>query len=202
VNEFLEECRREWRRLGVPDPVASEMAADLTADLEEAEAEGGSPEDVLGNAAFDPRRFAASWAVARGVTNPPVPPVPAVADRRTFWRPPVSVALIALLGLVVLGAGFVLAVGRSSSSIAIASRQIVDGRGPLRLLLPGPPRRIIPVGPFFGTQVAGVSVHPLALLLLIVAVVGIGVLALLYWSPWSGPRRLRRDQGRGTANWN
>src|SRR5580700_2221841 len=70
VNEFVEECRREWRRLGVPDPIANEMAADLTADIEEAEAEGGSAEDVLGNSVFDPQRFAASWAVARGVTSP------------------------------------------------------------------------------------------------------------------------------------
>ena len=33
MNEFVEECRREWRRLGVPDPIANEMAADLTADI-------------------------------------------------------------------------------------------------------------------------------------------------------------------------
>ena len=66
--EFVEECRREWRRLGVPDPIANEMAHDLTADIEEAEAEGGSAEDVLGNSLFDPRRFAASWANTRGVT--------------------------------------------------------------------------------------------------------------------------------------
>ncbi len=71
VNEFVEECRQEWRRLGVPDPIANEMAADLTADIEEAEAEGGSAEDVLGNSVFDPRRFAAAWAGARGVTAPP-----------------------------------------------------------------------------------------------------------------------------------
>jgi hypothetical protein len=199
VNEFLEECRREWRRLGVPDPVANEMAADLAADLEEAEAEGGSPEDVLGNAAFDPRRFASSWAVARGVTNPPPPPLPPVAERRSFWRPSISVALITLLGVVVLGAGLVLAVGRSSTSIAVVSRRIVGGRGPLPLFLPGPPKRIGPLGPFFGMQVAGVSVHPLAVLLLIVAVVGLGLLAL-YWSPWSGARRLRRDRGRGSAS--
>ena len=31
MNEFIEECRREWRRLGVPDPIANEMAADLAA---------------------------------------------------------------------------------------------------------------------------------------------------------------------------
>jgi hypothetical protein len=48
VNEFIEECRREWRRLGVPDPIANEMAADLVADIEEAESEGGTAEDVLG----------------------------------------------------------------------------------------------------------------------------------------------------------
>src|SRR5579863_1740210 len=91
VSEFVDECRREWRRLGVPDPVANEMAADLTADLEEAEAEGGSPEDVLGNSAFDPRRFAAAWAAARGVTSPPIP------DRRSLWRPPIAIALAVLL---------------------------------------------------------------------------------------------------------
>jgi hypothetical protein len=70
VNEFVEECRREWRRLGVPDPIANEMAADLTAAIEEAEAEGGSAEDVLGNSVFEPQRFAASWAGARGVRLP------------------------------------------------------------------------------------------------------------------------------------
>jgi hypothetical protein len=27
MNEFVEQCRREWRRLGVADPLAGEMAA-------------------------------------------------------------------------------------------------------------------------------------------------------------------------------
>src|SRR5438128_11349072 len=67
VKDFVEECRREWKRLRVPDPVANEMAADLAADLEEAEAEGVSPEELLGSGASDPRSFAASWAAARGV---------------------------------------------------------------------------------------------------------------------------------------
>jgi hypothetical protein len=67
VNEFVDECRSEWKRLGVPDAVANEMAADLAADLEEAEAEGASPEDVLGSGAFDPRSFAGAWAAERGV---------------------------------------------------------------------------------------------------------------------------------------
>jgi len=41
------------------------MAADLEADLNEAEADGLAPEEVLGNGIFDPRSFAASWADER-----------------------------------------------------------------------------------------------------------------------------------------
>jgi hypothetical protein len=67
VSEFIAECRREWRRLGVPEPAANEMAADLTADLKEAEKEGVSAEEVLGSGAFDARAFAASWASERGL---------------------------------------------------------------------------------------------------------------------------------------
>jgi hypothetical protein len=69
VNDFVGECRREWRRLGVPDPVANEMAADLRADLEEAAAEGATPEDVLGAGAFDACAFATAWAAERGVIH-------------------------------------------------------------------------------------------------------------------------------------
>jgi hypothetical protein len=68
VNEFVEQCRREWRRLHVPDADADEMAAELAADLEQAEAEGVSAEEVLGAAAADARSFAAAWAGERGVT--------------------------------------------------------------------------------------------------------------------------------------
>jgi hypothetical protein len=67
VSEFIAECRREWRRLGVPEPAANEMAADLAADLNEAEQEGVSAEEVLGSGVFDPRAFAASWATERGL---------------------------------------------------------------------------------------------------------------------------------------
>jgi hypothetical protein len=63
VNDFVEQCRREWKRLGVRSAVADEMAAELTADLEE----GASPEDVLGSDAADPGSFAAAWARERGV---------------------------------------------------------------------------------------------------------------------------------------
>jgi len=67
VNDFVEQCRREWKRLGVPDSVAEEMAAELAADLNEAEADGISARELLGNAATDPRSFAASWADERAV---------------------------------------------------------------------------------------------------------------------------------------
>ncbi len=29
MSDFVQQCRREWERLRVPDPVANEMAADL-----------------------------------------------------------------------------------------------------------------------------------------------------------------------------
>ena len=69
MNEFVEECRREWQRLGVPDSIADEMAAELEADLQEAEAEGVSAEEVLGTGAIDPRTFATDWAAGRGVVQ-------------------------------------------------------------------------------------------------------------------------------------
>jgi hypothetical protein len=67
VNDFVEQCRREWKRLRVPDAVADEMAAELEADLEDAQAEGASPAEVLGQGASDPKSFASAWASERGV---------------------------------------------------------------------------------------------------------------------------------------
>ena len=199
MSEFVEECRREWRRLGVPDPVANEMAADLTADLEEAEAEGGSPEDVLGNSAFDPRRFAAAWAVARGVT---ASPAPAASDRPPFWRLPVAIVLTALLGLLTAAAGVALLVGYRARSFAFAVQRITVAPGPHRIFAPGSGRMVIPgplSPPFFGTQVAGVGADPAAWVLFIVGSVGIVLLVVLYWLPLTGPRRKHE---RRTPSWN
>ena len=112
--DFVEECRREWRRLGVPDPIANEMAADLSADIEEAEAEGGSAEDVLGNSVFDPRRFAAAWARARGVIGRPAAvdsftlPEP---DRHSLLRTAMAIAL-AVVGFLAILAAAALVVGQ------------------------------------------------------------------------------------------
>jgi hypothetical protein len=189
VNEFVEECRREWRRLGVPDPIANEMAADLTADIEEAEAEGGSAEDVLGNSVFDAQRFAASWAGARGVTAPVLPDGP---PRRRAFPVVVLAAIAAFFGL----AAIALVIGRHSAAVSV--RRILGGPGPVHVFRSGsvsPPLRSF----VFGPQFAGHN-WPLVLLagsLFLACVVALG-LAALYWSPW--PRRglqaLARMPGR------
>jgi hypothetical protein len=184
VNEFVDECRREWRRLGVSEPIANEMAADLTADIEEAEAEGGSAEDVLGNSAFDPRRFAGSWAVARGVTAPPMPMAPV---RR--W-PVLAFGLVGCMALLALGAAVLLG-GRQSASAAISFRRGQGGPRSVRVV-PGSPLILQHIQHFPGLAL-------IALLLLVVGVVGIG-LAVFYGFRWSGgrigPWEIRRYRAR------
>jgi hypothetical protein len=106
MSPFVEECLREWKRLGVADPVANEMAADLEADIAEAETDGGSAEDVLGNEAFDAPAFARSWAESRGVIPEQTQPAPVARPssiRR--WYPIAGIAaclLLALFGAVLL----------------------------------------------------------------------------------------------------
>jgi hypothetical protein len=130
VNEFVEECRREWNRLGVPDPVANEMAADLEADLAEAAADGASPEDVLGTGAFDARSFAATWAAERGLVRA------APATRR---RIPVALAAFAALAIV----GLLLLVATPARTTRVA----VPGAVPRVAFLPAPRLRQRPLLP-------------------------------------------------------
>ncbi len=99
---FVDECRGEWKRLGVPDAIANEMAAELSADLAEAEAEGASPEDVLGSAVFDPRAFAASWAEERGIIGQ------ASAARPRSLVIALVVALAVFLALTAAGAALLI----------------------------------------------------------------------------------------------
>ncbi len=210
MNEFVEECRREWQRLGVPDPVASEMAVDLTIDIEEAEAEGGSAEDVLGSSLFDPRGFAAAWASARGVTAQsaaPAPSAPLVSsvpaaplrtpsfvDRITSRRWPLvagSLGILAALAGIMAVAG-ALVVGRNSSAVAAPIRRILRVPGS-HLLGPGsmtlPARHFLP-GPLFAVNHGGGFV-PLAAIVLLVGLIGLG-LAVAAWFLWS-----RRHSWRG-----
>jgi len=190
VSQFVEECRREWKRLGVPDPVANEMAADLEADLQEAEAEGASAEEVLGSSAFDPQAFAASWAAERGVIQPA--PVTGIRSRRRS-RMPAAISVFALIAII----GAVLAIGASSSGrtrLALAPPFAAPG---LRLEVPRW-RLVTPAPPPTSAQVLAVDVNgsradlrPIGLLLLVIVFVGI-ILSMLYWSPWANPRHWPR----------
>ena len=133
MNDFVEQCRREWARLGVSDAVANEMAADLSADLEEAERDGVAAEEVLGVGAFDAPAFAHSWAAERGVI-PPTPPAPSRPNKPPGERRWGSVALG---GAVALGvAGVLLAIVAASQ---LALRRVAGAvPAPLRLPLRSP----------------------------------------------------------------
>ena len=199
MSEFVEACRREWRRLRVPDAVANEMAADLEADLKEAEAEGATPEDVLGSSAFDPRSFAAAWAAERGVIGP-------VAVR--VERAPVRSRVIAALAVsaLVAVAGIVLALAAApdgSTRMALARPAGVKVIGPFglpgaKVIRPrakgilGLPRlrfgvaSVAPAPPYVvNVSSGGDDLRTIGVILLIVGVGGL-VLTLVYWSPWGG----------------
>lgn len=182
--EFVEECRKEWKRLGVPDPIANEMALDLTSDIDEAVADGGSAEDVLGNSLFDPRRFAAAWASARGVTGPTIlvdPLTPAAIDRHP-WNRPLMIATVSLFGFLFALAAAALVIGRHGVAVAATI-----GR---RVALPRPPR-------FFGTPVHLISgpsfpAGPLVALALVFLLAGFAVVSLAILYRTLGPNRNSR----------
>ncbi len=175
ANDFVEECRREWRRLRVSDRVANEMAADLKADLDEAEAEGASPEAVLGSEAFDPRSFAASWAAERGVVGPPPTRVDRLPRRSRLLAGVGVSALVALIGVALVSV-------RAGVSVAVA-----QARPAFRF-----PPSLLPVPE--GSVVQSHAVFPtIGLLLLLVGIVG-AILAIVCWSRWTVrvyPRRSR-----------
>jgi hypothetical protein len=111
VNAFVDECRREWKRLRVPHQLTEEMAAELEADLIEA----GSAEELLGPAATDASSFARDWAIERGVVR-----------RR---RHPVIPTVLATLALVstIAGAGLLLHESDSDSSPPERTAVVVPG---------------------------------------------------------------------------
>jgi hypothetical protein len=100
MSAFVEECRREWKRLGVPDLLADEMASDLEADLEEAQTEGVAAAEILGES--DPRRFAATWASERGLVGEPAPQPR--RTRRWIWIV-VGLVVVFLLAVVLAVVG-------------------------------------------------------------------------------------------------
>jgi hypothetical protein len=108
MTAFVEECRREWKRLGVPDLLAEEMASELEADLAEAEADGLSAAELLGES--DPRRFAATWARERGLVTEPRP-----RSRKRIW---IGLAAGAVLVVVALSTLALVRVGGGSAQPA------------------------------------------------------------------------------------
>jgi len=97
MSDFVEQWRAELKRLGVPESIAEEMAADLGADIREAEADGISAEELLGSSASDPRAFAASWATERGL----VQIRPDQATRRRGRLPLAAFTAVAAIALIV-----------------------------------------------------------------------------------------------------
>ncbi len=182
MNEFVEECRREWKRLGVAAPVANEMAADLEADLREAASEGVSAEEVLGTGAFDPRSFAAAWAAERGVVARPQaasagPRIATGLLRR--WGVLAVVAASALVACI----GAALALRRSASSEAFGSP----------FAAPVPQWRFpVPAGFATPMQLDGGHAAELGMILIVVGVLGF-VFATLAWSPWAARGRSMRS---------
>jgi hypothetical protein len=160
MSDFVEQCRGEWRRLGVPDPLADEMAADLASDLAEAEAEGVSAEEFLGSSAFDPRSFAASWAAERGV-------IPEPAGEGNGRRRPLALVTFTALAAVAL---------------VVAALLLVTGQPKVTLATSG----TNPLGP--GHQVLRTSAAaPIEWILLFLAVAALGFAAWL-WSRWGRSR--------------
>ena len=169
MSDFVEQCRSEWKRLAVPDPLAEEMAADLASDLRDAEAEGVSAEEYLGSSFFDPRSFAASWAAERGVI--PVPPSRGNARR----RPLILVAFTALAAIALVVTALLLLTGKPTVSV-VASRAASSH------LSSPPPAPFGPPGA--SRQVLYTSASaPVELILLFFAIVALGF-AVWLWTRW------------------
>jgi hypothetical protein len=168
MSDFVEQCRREWRRLGVPDPLAEEMAADLASDLGEAEAEGLSAEELLGSSVFDPRSFAASWAAERGI----IPPPGRGGVRR---RPLVLAAFTAVAAITLIVAALLLLTGEPKVSL-VKSRAM-------------PPQLSASPGLRLNRSVvhSASAAAPVEWILLFLAIVALGFAAWL-WSSWGRSR--------------
>ncbi|MFF5703566.1 hypothetical protein ACFY7H_13810 [Streptomyces sp. NPDC012794] len=61
-TQILAACRSNWEYRGIDDASVREMLDELSAHLEDAEAAGRTPQDVVGD---NVRAFAAAWARAR-----------------------------------------------------------------------------------------------------------------------------------------
>jgi hypothetical protein len=172
VSEFVEQCRAEWRRLGVADALADEMAADLASDLEEAEADGVPAVEYLGRSASDPQSFAAFWASERGIV--PAPPSAEKGNRR-----PLALAVFTCLAAIaVIVAALLLATGEPKVTLT-ASR-----RPPLHLPT-HPGGSALPSGTVHRVQASAAA--PVEWILLFVAIAALGFSVWL-WLRWRRSR--------------
>ncbi len=170
MSDFVEQCRTEWKRLGVPDSIAEEMAADLASDIREAEADGISVEELLGNSASDPPAFAASWATERGI-------VPVRSGRANSRRG--RLALMAFTGVaatVLIVAALLLATGEPKVAL------VTSGATP-------PPHFLGATASFVPppSRVQASAAAPIEWMLLCLAIVALGFSAWL-WSRWGRAR--------------
>jgi hypothetical protein len=173
MSDFVEQCRAEWRRLGVADPLAEEMATDLATDLKEAEADGVSAEELLGRSVFDPRAFAASWASERGII--PAPPTRTTSRR----RPIVLMAFTVIAAIAVIIAALALLAGQPNVSVAdVRTARPQPIMPPAPFVLPGAGRHVV-----LNTSASA----PVEWILLVLALVALGFAAWL-WSGWGRPR--------------
>jgi hypothetical protein len=184
VNAFVEECRSEWRRLGVPDAVANEMASELDADLRDAEADGLAPEEVLGDGVFDARSFAVAWASERGVV--PAPAAPPRRARRTLVA-----AVIGALALVALFAGIAVLTGRETTQVSIASprtffaprlvKPVPNPNAPGLWFIPVHGKVLAPLKPIpAGLVRSGVDLQPVGWILVALGLAGIASSAFVW----------------------
>jgi hypothetical protein len=174
MSDFVEQCRAEWKRLGVPDPLAEEMATDLTSDLAAAEADGVSAEEFLGSSYFDPRSFASSWAKERGVI--PDPPLCRGANR----RPRLLFAFTALAALTVIVTTLLLLTGQPKVSLVATKAPRLHGVRPpaVFVLPPGTQRQVV---------ASASASAPVEWILLFLAVIALGFAAWL-WANWHRSR--------------
>lgn len=166
MNEYVAECRREWRRLGVSSSMADEMAAELEADLDEAP----SLEEVLGPDAADAHAFARRWALERGV----------VPTARRGLRAGVAAALAAFALAAIAGALLMVFSSPSHSErFAVEKVPRLVSVGPQRVwtvaiqAAPPPLLQLVPIDD------SGVDADTVGLVLLIVGLAGFLPLALL-----------------------
>lgn len=142
------------------------MAAELAADLAEAEADGVSQEEVLGSGAFDARSFAAAWAAERGVGGP------SAAKGRVPKRWILLAALAVLVAITASGAVLAIFASPSDSTPASSLRVIVTP-GSRSVWVAGSPAEI----PRLQTESSG-DTRAIGSVLLVVGLAGIVALAL------------------------